>query len=233
MSTDQQTSPNSPSNRSYVYLLTNEAMPGLVKIGKADDPYTRAAGLYTTAVPLPFEVIYAALVDRPNQTEAALHNAFSPHRVNANREYFEIDPHQAIGILELLASDELPTTDHQPPPIADDEALTKAKEKLPVLNFADLGAEAETALRFTQHPHTTAQVSTPRQVVLHNHPDGYEGPGTDGKPISLTPLTVGLRSFLLGRQLAPHQPSPYWLLPDGRTVLEAHKHLHHRPPVPD
>ncbi|WP_420613515.1 GIY-YIG nuclease family protein [Candidatus Spongiisocius sp.] len=221
------------TERGFVYILTNEAMPGLVKIGMAEDPYQRAATLYTTGVPLPFEVAYAALVDHPNQWEAALHNAFSPQRVNSGREYFEIDPHQAVGILELVAIEDLPISDCQPPALVHREALSRVKKKLPPLNFDDLGVEPGTVLKFIQHPDAIASVATYKKVVLTGYPEGYPGPGIDSQPISLTPLTVGLRSFLRGRQLASHQPTPYWCLPDGRTVLEAHKQLHHRPPAPD
>ena len=40
-----------------VYVLTNPAMPGLVKIGMTDrdDVQRRMSDLYTTGVPLPFE----------------------------------------------------------------------------------------------------------------------------------------------------------------------------------
>ena len=43
---------NTP-DEGYVYVLTNEAMPGLVKIGRttANDPQTRVSNLYTTGVP--------------------------------------------------------------------------------------------------------------------------------------------------------------------------------------
>ena len=46
---------DSPGN--YVYVLTNPAMPGLVKIGRTDssDPTTRVTQLYPTGVPVPFE----------------------------------------------------------------------------------------------------------------------------------------------------------------------------------
>ena len=39
-------------------MLTNEAMPRLVKIGvtQANDPQSRIADLYTTGVPFPFEL---------------------------------------------------------------------------------------------------------------------------------------------------------------------------------
>ena len=44
------------SELSVVYVLTNPAMPGLVKIGRTDqdDANTRIAQLYTTGVPVPF-----------------------------------------------------------------------------------------------------------------------------------------------------------------------------------
>ena len=53
-----------------VYVLTNPAMPGLVKIGKtyADDVGLRLGQLYTTGVPLPFDLGYACKV--PNADEA-------------------------------------------------------------------------------------------------------------------------------------------------------------------
>jgi hypothetical protein len=47
-----------------IYILTNEAMPGYIKIGKTGDLGTRVKDLSrATGVPLPFEVFYAAEVD--------------------------------------------------------------------------------------------------------------------------------------------------------------------------
>ena len=46
-----------------VYVLTNPAMPGMVKIGKTGrEVEARLNDLYTTGVPLPFECAYAARV---------------------------------------------------------------------------------------------------------------------------------------------------------------------------
>ena len=49
---------------SIVYVLTNSAMPGLVKIGYTaqDDANSRIAQLYTTGVPVPFTIEYACKV---------------------------------------------------------------------------------------------------------------------------------------------------------------------------
>lgn len=48
------------SDLGTVYVLTNPAMPGLVKIGKtARDDNTRIAELYITGVPVPFNIDFA------------------------------------------------------------------------------------------------------------------------------------------------------------------------------
>ena len=89
---------------SVVYVLSNPAMPGLVKIGRTsqDDHLDRVSQLYTTGVPVPFEVEYACRVPNPVDVESALHRAFAPQRINPRREFFEIEPDQAIAILRLL-----------------------------------------------------------------------------------------------------------------------------------
>ena len=57
-----------------VYVLTNPAMPDLVKIGKTTrDISLRLSDLYTTGVPLPFECEYAAKVKYVDQTEKSFH----------------------------------------------------------------------------------------------------------------------------------------------------------------
>ena len=45
------------NNKGLVYVLTNSAMPGLVKIGMTtrDSVDTRMKELYSTGVPVPFE----------------------------------------------------------------------------------------------------------------------------------------------------------------------------------
>ncbi len=89
-----------------VYVLTNPAMPGIVKIGMTDrdDVQLRMAELYSTGVPLPFECIAALEVagQQASRVEDALHSAFGPHRINTSREFFRIDPNQVEALLEIL-----------------------------------------------------------------------------------------------------------------------------------
>lgn len=90
-----------------VYILTNEAMPSLVKIGLTTDLKTRLSQLYSTGVPLPFNCEYAAVVADAVAVEKALHIAFGDKRLHDRREFFEIDPVQARVVLELLAQQEV------------------------------------------------------------------------------------------------------------------------------
>ena len=89
-----------------VYVLTNPAMPGLVKIGMTDrdDVQNRMKDLYTTGVPLPFECVIAREIEdrQAAETETALHTAFGPNRVNDSREFFEIDPEQVQALLRVM-----------------------------------------------------------------------------------------------------------------------------------
>jgi hypothetical protein len=61
----------SQDNAGIVYVLTNPAMPGLVKIGKTsqNEVSARISQLYTTGVPLPFDCEYAVKVADMTQTE--------------------------------------------------------------------------------------------------------------------------------------------------------------------
>ncbi len=91
-----------------VYVLTNPAIPGLVKIGRTDGAVAlRVDQLYTSGVPFPFRVEFACRVANTAEVERALHQAFAFRRVNARREFFEIAPENAIAILRLLHVEEI------------------------------------------------------------------------------------------------------------------------------
>ena len=82
-----------------VYLFPNPAIPCLVKIGMTtrDNVEAHMKELYGTGVPAPFECQYACKVAVSDcaKIEKALHTAFAPDRINANREFFSIYPEQA------------------------------------------------------------------------------------------------------------------------------------------
>lgn len=91
-----------------VYLLINEAMPGLVKIGRTNsDLAGRIRSLYVTSVPLPFELFYACEVQNSFFVEAQLHDAFGDHRVSKGREFFRLAPERARAAMKLATIKEV------------------------------------------------------------------------------------------------------------------------------
>ena len=89
-----------------VYVLTNPAMPGIVKIGMTDRPdvQRRMGDLYTTGVPLPFDCVVARQIEdrEAAEIERALHTAFEPNRVNPSREFFQLEPEQVEVLLRVM-----------------------------------------------------------------------------------------------------------------------------------
>ena len=91
-----------------VYVLRNEAMPGLIKIGRTSgDLAVRMKQLYTTGVPVPFQCIYAVKLEHVADVEKTLHFAFGGQRLNENREFFTVEPERVIAILKLLNAQEV------------------------------------------------------------------------------------------------------------------------------
>ena len=87
-------------SRGYVYILVNEAMPGLAKIGKTTRSVEqRAAELHQTGVPFPFEIFHSVLSPNCHELESWMHNEIAECRVNDQREFFLIDLKQAVRTL--------------------------------------------------------------------------------------------------------------------------------------
>lgn len=89
-------------SRGYVYILTNEAMPGLVKIGKTTRCVDgRASELYQTGVPLPFTVYSYAESPDCHTLEVTMHELLAEHRVSQSREFFKFNASDADHLLEI------------------------------------------------------------------------------------------------------------------------------------
>ena len=90
------------SNSQIIYILSNEAMPGILKIGRTWNLKERMKDLDNSSVPMPFECAYAALVEDAIFVERQLHTIFASFRVRGRREFFRIDPAPVIAAIELV-----------------------------------------------------------------------------------------------------------------------------------
>ncbi len=117
--------------KGIVYILTNRAMPGWVKIGRCEPHLLdqRIRQLSNTSVPFAFECEYAALVENASEVEARVHRLLGSIRRNPKREFFEMPAEVAKEALLLTPHDDVsPGTDFTADE-ADKEALEEARER--------------------------------------------------------------------------------------------------------
>jgi hypothetical protein len=90
----------------FVYILSNKAFSGLIKIGKSTkDPTTdRGKELYNSGVAEPFKCEYFAFVENENRLETNLHTAFASYRPNKQREFFNIPIPEVVAKIHQLTS---------------------------------------------------------------------------------------------------------------------------------
>ena len=198
-------------NIGIVYVLTNSAMPGLVKIGMTtrESIDTRMKELYSTGVPVPFDCVYACEVKVSDcaKIEKALHKAFEPNRINANREFFSIRPEQATAILELfnrkdITNEVVAEIENDLTP-ADKVAGEKIKtNRRPPLNFREMGIQRNSVLTFVNDPSVCVTVIADKKVSYNDN------------EISLTAIT----KQLLGLDYAV-QPVKYWVY-NGKNLRD-------------
>jgi hypothetical protein len=154
-----------------VYILTNAAMPGIVKIGLTDGPVeTRMRQLDTTGVPLPFEAFLAVEVQDAIGWERALHEAFGDHRVRAAREFFRISPDKPAAILKMLAGqvaaqDVTPKEDVVQEP-GDQEALNKARSRKVNFSFDQASIPIGATLQSVFDDNITSTVIGNKKVLF-------------------------------------------------------------------
>jgi len=190
-------------------------MPGLVKIGYTtqDDANARIAQLYTTGVPVPFELQYACKVQNAEEVEKALHTAFSPNRINPKREFFKIDPEQAIAILKLLHTEDATAEIEKQPTSLDQESVNAAeqlKSKRPNMNFEEMGIPIGAEL-LSVHGPFIATVCSAKKIIFNS------------EEMSLTAATRQVLSI-------EHsvQPSPHWTY-QGKLLREYYEETYGTP----
>ena len=89
--------------KGWIYVISNDAMPGLVKVGySTNDPELRASAL-TTGAPHPYVVDYEAEVKAPKNVEKKVHRLLSAHR--EGHEWFRCSPEFAVSVIRQVIGD--------------------------------------------------------------------------------------------------------------------------------
>lgn len=196
-----------------VYLLTNEAMPGLIKIGRTEqnDPRGRMSQLYNTSVPVPFECVLAKRVDDPQVIESNLHKIFDPDRVNPRREFFRITTERAVAALGLVTDGEDVTSDFNEVDgeISESErsSSNRLRRRRPNLNFEEMGIPRDSTLEYVR-PNSTDPIGEDKAVVIDEKRVRFRD-----ETMSLTEATRKATDFV---NVAP---TPYWSY-RGRNLRE-------------
>lgn len=201
-----------------IYVLTNEAMPGLVKIGLTTDSVeSRIANLSaSTGVPLPFECHFAAEIPEGvnlEKIEKTLHQLFAEHRINPRREFFKVEPEKVVLALSIGSFKEVTPGRADIDPV-EVKAMEKVKEQRRArINLAALGIRVGDELVLSRDENIKA-------VVLEGNKISYQGETLSLSAAALKALQeMGYRSTSVSG-------SDYWmfegeLLDERRIRLEA------------
>lgn len=210
-------------NSGIIYCLTNPEMPGLVKIGLVEDSTAdalkrRMQVLYTTGVPVPFELHYAVVVDEVKQAEELLHDTFAHSRENPRREFFRINPERVVAAMKLTRGRPITVDDpldsspgaeiSQVDFAAQQRARQRENKRQSIFSFTSAGIMPGETLVFSRDDSITAKVLDSKRIQF------------EGKEVSLS----GAARIILEREgLSGAVAGPLYWRYKGEILREIHE----------
>ena len=191
--------------KGIIYILTNLAMDGYVKIGKTTDLEQRIKDLDNTSVPLPFHCAYAAEVDNYDEIEKLMFDAFGDVRTRKRREFFEIDEERAIAALKLTGGKDVTPRDDVLE--EGDEESAQASEKAARRKrflFSMIGLKQGDEISFVKDEMIKAEVADDKNVFF------------EGQKMSVSEVTHKVLGRL-GYNWKSVQGQAYWEY-EGKTL---------------
>ena len=155
-----------------VYILINESMPEMVKIGITDNLERRIKELSGhTSVPLPFECFYAVKVEEDAKKIEKDTRWFRSAKSKTREENFYTTPEQAKSILEILeimgGTNVTPKEDIVETP-QEKQALENARKKRVKFNFEMINIQPGTQLEFYKDKTITDEVVDQTKVKFRD-----------------------------------------------------------------
>ena len=94
----------SHSKAGWLYVITSPSLPNLTKIGctRRLNPSIRVKELSSSSLPEPFHAHCFVFSDDCFELENNIHKYFDKERVNPDREFFRIEPREAIDVLKEI-----------------------------------------------------------------------------------------------------------------------------------
>lgn len=159
---------NFKKEKNIVYILTNESMPGYIKIGfTTRDIQHRLRELDGTNTPLPFEMHYACEVEKTND-EKWLHSIFSDRRVRDNREFFKMDPERVILALKRIQIKEIKLNDDESNiTIEQKKSILEKKKNRSRFDFKEYGISTGEEIYFSRDENIKARVLQNNKIELN------------------------------------------------------------------
>ena len=92
------------SKAGWLYVISSPSLPGLVKIGctRRLNPTLRVRELSSSSLPEPYHAHCFVFSDDCFELENNIHKYFDKERVNPDREFFRIEPKEAIDVLKEI-----------------------------------------------------------------------------------------------------------------------------------
>jgi hypothetical protein len=208
--------------REFVYVLTNEAMPDMVKIGHTNDLAGRLRELYKSGVPLPFVCHYAAEVEdiaAAIDIERKLHNLFDEDRVNRKREFFRVAPERVALALSIgnfkeatVSLEETARGSNGEIDSTDIEAAERSEKRRGNLCLDKIGIPVGSVLVFSRDENITCTTLPNGRVMF------------EGKEASLSASASEVLRTRFGNNTRSACGSYYWKY-NGETLDEIRKRL--------
>ena len=160
-----------------IYILSNPAMPGLVKIGKTTNLDDRMSSLYSTGVPVPFHRVYAKRVNNYSEVEKKLHLGLRSKRENMNREFFRIAEEEVINFLELIEGVEVTPKEDKFENDDDKVAYEKSSKIGQRFNFEMVQIPNGSELQFVRDETYTCKVISKSEVEFEDNKHSLSSAG--------------------------------------------------------
>lgn len=191
-----------------VYILTNEAMPGYIKIGMTNGLVVdRMKQLDGTNLPLPFECYYACEVESAQKEEKWLHSIFADRRVRDSREFFKIDPERVVAAIRRIQLQDVTPKDFINISKEQEKELEKEKSIRSRFDFAHYQIPVGSTICFSRDNTILAKVLENNKIELN------------GETTSLSASAQKLLGYKIGVA-----GTLYWMY-EGETLDERRRRM--------